>query len=201
MHLLVDKLAVLARPRTLAPGLEVTGLTYTSLLTSASKLMLNVESGDYGVVEERNCGCLWQTLGFTTHLHHVRSYDKLTSEGVMFLGSMLYELLEQTLPARFGGSATDYQLVEAEEDGLTRVNLVVSPRVGQVDEHAVLEAFFESVGFADWSRRMADTWRSGGTLRVQRREPYATSVGKILPLYVLGTSSQAEPSTSSGKVR
>ena len=57
-------------------------------------------------------------LGFTTHLHTVRSYEKLTSGGVMFMGSMLHELLEETLPARFGGSPLDYQLVEEEEDGV-----------------------------------------------------------------------------------
>jgi hypothetical protein len=193
MHLMSDKLAVLARPKQLAPDLEVKALTYTSLMPSASKLMLNVESGDYGVVEERDCGCLWATLGFTTHVHHVRSFEKLTSEGVMFMGSMLYELLEETLPARFGGSPTDYQLAEEEEDGVTHVRLVVSPRVGQVDEDALLEAFFDKVGFADWSRRMADTWRHSGTLTIQRREPYATRVGKILPLHVLG---QLPPPTS-----
>ena len=137
------------------------------------------------------------TLGFTTHIHHVRSYEKLTSEGVMFMGSMLYELLEQTLPARFGGNATDYQLAEEEENGMTRVNLIISPRVGQVDEEAVLEAFFDGVSFADWSRRMADMWRSNGTLKVQRREPYATRVGKILPLYVLGVSSEGETQAAS----
>jgi hypothetical protein len=103
----------------------------------------------------------------------------------MFMGSMLFELLEDTLPARFGGNPTDYQLVEDEDDGITRVSLLISPRLGPVDEGAVLEAFYEKVGFAAWSRRMADTWRHSGTLRVQRREPIATAVGKILPLHVL----------------
>ena len=34
------------------------------------------------------------------------------------------------------------------------------------------------------SRMMAGLWRDGGTLRVVRREPYATSGGKILALHV-----------------
>ena len=186
MHFLSDRLAVLQRPIELPMGATVDSLFYTTLTTSAPKLMLNAESGDYAVLEERDCGCLWQQMGFTTHIHHVRSYEKLTSEGVMFMGSMLHELLEETLPARFGGGPADYQLVEEEEDGLTRVSIVVSPRVGTVDETAVVEAVIESVGFADWSRRMADTWRQAGTLRVQRREPYSTAAGKILPLHVLG---------------
>ena len=61
MHVMSDRLAVLQRPVHLDSGIEVQGLFYTSLLTSAPKLMFNVESGDYGVVEERDCGCLWQS--------------------------------------------------------------------------------------------------------------------------------------------
>ena len=194
MHLMSDRLAVLQRPARRQQGPPVQGLFHTSLLSSAPKIMLNVESGDYGVIEERDCGCLWQQLGMTTHISHVRSYEKLTSEGVMFMGSMLHELLEENLPARFGGSPLDYQLVEEEEAGLPKVSIVVSPRVGPLDENAVVEAVIESVGFADWSRRMADTWREAGTLRVMRREPYTTGAGKILPLHVLaGVAATANP--------
>lgn len=186
MHLMRDKVSVLQVPLQIASGPKVGALFHTTLVPSTPKLMLNVESGDYAVMEERDCGCLLQTLGFTTHIRDVRSYEKLTSEGVMFMGSMLHELLDEKLPARFGGSATDYQLVEAEEDGLPRVSIVVSPRIGVVDEEAVKRVLIESVGFADWSRRMADQWLKAGTLRVERREPYATLSSKILPLHVLG---------------
>jgi HAMP domain-containing protein len=199
MHFMSDRLALLQRPIERGQELPVEGLFYTSLLSSAPKLMLNVESGDYAVVEERDCGCLWQELGLTTHIHHVRSYEKLTSEGVMFMGSMLHELLEETLPARFGGAPLDYQLVEEEEEGTPRVSIVVSPRIGAVDETAVIEAVLESVGFADWSRRMADMWREAGTLRVRRREPYANAAGKILPLHVLDNDAASLATTAGGR--
>ncbi len=192
MHFMSDKLALLIRTKELAPDLAVSALSYTSLLPSSSKLMLNVESGDYGVVEPRDCGCLWQRLGFTTHIHHVRSYEKLTSEGVMFMGSVLYELLEDTLPARFGGGPTDYQLVEEENNGMTRVSLIISPGVGPVDDAAVMKTFYDKVGFADWSRRHAELWRHNGTLRVERREPHATQVGKVLPLHVMGPTPDSQ---------
>jgi hypothetical protein len=195
MHVLSDKMAVLQRPKELESGAEVGALYHTSLLTTTPKLMLNVESGDYAVLEERDCGCLWQRMGFTTHISRVRSYEKLTSEGVMFMGSMLYELLEQTLPARFGGSPLDYQLVEQEEDGVPQVSIVVSPRIGAVPDEAVIDAVLGAVGFADWSRRMADSWRHAGTLRVERREPYSTSASKLLPLHVIVSGAKAaEPS-------
>ena len=185
MHVLDHKAAILPRTKQLAAGLTVQALHLTIPVLSAPKIMLNVESGDYGSIEERDCDCIWQQFGFKTHIHSVRSYEKLSSEGVTFMGSMLYELLEETLPARFGGNPTDYQLVEEEEDGLPRVNILVSPRLGPVDEGAVMEAIFDCLGFADWSRRQAQLWRQSGTLGIQRREPYATGVGKILPLHVV----------------
>lgn len=82
----------------------------------------------------------------------------------------------------------DFQLMEEEEAGQTRVNIIVSPRVGSVDDAEVIEVVLQSVGSTDWSRRMADQWRKADTLRVRRREPYATAAGKILPLHVLGTT-------------
>jgi hypothetical protein len=185
LHILKTKVVVLQHPKELESGSTVQAFFHTTLLTSAPKLMLNVESGDYGVVEERDCGCPWQDVGFTTHIHTVRSYEKLTSGSVMFMGSMLHELLEETLPKRFGGSPLDYQLVEEEEEGVPRVSIVVSPRNGPLDEEAVVEAVLQHLGFADWSRRQAQLWRQSGTLRVQRREPFATGAGKILPLHVL----------------
>jgi hypothetical protein len=186
MHALTNRLAILQQTVRLKSGLEALALYHTTLLPTAPKLMLNVESGDYAVMEERDCGCLWQQLGFTTHIHHIRSYEKLTSEGVMFMGSMLHEVLEQRLPQRFGGGPLDYQLVEEEEGGLPKVGIVVSPRIGPIDDAEVMAAFVKAVGSTDWSRRMAETRQQAGTLRVIRREPYATSAGKILPLHVLG---------------
>jgi phenylacetate-coenzyme A ligase PaaK-like adenylate-forming protein len=185
MHVSMDKLAVLPRPKQLETGPTVQAFFHTSLLPSLPKLMLNVESGDYGQIDERDCGCGWQTLGFTTHLSQVRSYEKLTSEGVTFMGSMLHELLEQVLPNRFGGSPLDYQMVEEEEDGLPRVSVLVSPRIGIVDEQELIDTVLESLSFSEWSRRMAETWRKEGTLRVQRHDPYVSAIGKMLPLHVL----------------
>jgi hypothetical protein len=203
MHVMTERLVVLQRPMQRAPGLEVQGLFHTSLLTSAPKLMLNVESGDYGVMEERDCGCLWQELGFITHLHTIRSYEKLTSEGVMFMGSMLHEVLEETLPSRFGGGPLDYQLVEQESGGVARVSIVISPRIGPIDEEAVVDTVLKSLSFADWSRRQADLWRQNGTLGVQRREPYATGAAKILPLHLISASPEksAPPPESKRQAR
>jgi hypothetical protein len=147
---------------------------------------LNVESDDYATLEQRRCGCLLGELGLSTHVHGVRSYEKLTSEGMTFVGSDLFALLDDVLPRRFGGQPTDYQLVEEEDGAMPTVAVVINPAVGEVDERAVLETVLETLRAGPgYKRMMADVWGDGGTVRVLRREPYATGAGKILPLHVL----------------
>jgi len=74
---------------------------------------------DYATLQPRSCGCIWDTIGFGEQLHTIRSYEKLTSEGMHFIGADLIQLVDDILPSRFGGDATDYQFVE-EERGLLR---------------------------------------------------------------------------------
>ena len=79
--------------------------------------MLNVETDDYGVFYSEHCGCPIGELGFVQKMHSIHSYEKLTSEGVNFLGTEVVRLLEEVLPHRFGDHPIDYQIVEVEETG------------------------------------------------------------------------------------
>jgi hypothetical protein len=90
--------------------------------------------------------------------------------------------LEDTLPARFGGSPADYQLLEEEDAaGHLGVVLVVSPSVGSVDAAAVASAFLDRVGASAGVARIAALlWRQAGLLRVERRLPVGESSGKVL---------------------
>ena len=186
VHLFLDKVAVLQQPKTLgSAGPQVPALYVTTLHPASPKLMLNVEIGDYGQLLDRSCGCPFGELGLTRHLHTIRSYEKLTSEGMHFLGADLIGALESVLPSRFGGNPTDYQLVEEDVDGLPRVRVVVSPRVGEVDEKALVEVLLQALDRPDGGRQMmADWWRQGAVLGVVRREPYATGAAKIHPLHL-----------------
>ena len=203
MHFAVDKVAVIQRDKIVGASDEkVAALIYTTLLPTASRLMLNTESGDYGELVDRECGCLLERLGLKTHLMGVGSYEKLTSEGVSFMRHELYELVEEVLPARFGGHATDYQLVEEEEAGLPRVSILVSPGVGGVDERALIATVLDTLGkYYVGGPRMADDWRHGQTLRVMRREPFASGGRKILPLHVVGAARSAAPVGHAGHDR
>ena len=33
------------------------------------------------------CGCPFESLGFTTHVHGIRSYSKLVGEGITLIGN------------------------------------------------------------------------------------------------------------------
>lgn len=177
VHLLLSKVAVIQR----ADG----ALLFTSIDPSCPKLMLNVETGDTATLERRACGCPFGNLGFDLHLRDIRSYEKLTSEGMHFLGTELIALLEEVLPRAFGGGPSDYQLVEQEEGGLSRVQLVVRPSVGPIDEPRMVRTALEFL--ASYSRGhqlMANFWQDGSTLQIRRQEPFTTKAGKILPLYI-----------------
>jgi hypothetical protein len=186
VHLLPYKIAVLQRP-TRVGGVDLETLLVTTLVPYSPKLMLNMDTGDYGVVEERDCDCALGQAGFTRHLHGIRSHEKLTAAGMTFLGDDLLTLIDEVLPTRYGGSPEDYQLVEEEgADGLPHVTLVASPRLGELDDEKVIETVLGHLaGEGPAPRMMADVWRGGSAVRVARREPHLTSGGKVLPLHLL----------------
>jgi hypothetical protein len=189
VHLNADKVAIIQRERQV-PGGGVGGLFVTGVQTVFPRVMLNMEIGDYATISYRDCGCAAQKLGLKTHLSGIRSYEKLTSEGVTFLGGELITLLEEVLPDRFGGKVGDYQLAEDEEEGVSRINVIVSPSVGEVDESAIIETVLETLaarGFGE-RRRMQEVWQNGNVLRVVRREPLRTGRAKVLPLHILGAA-------------
>jgi hypothetical protein len=190
-HLMADCFAMILHRRQWPLVGDADAFMFTSLLPSAPKIMLNVESDDFGVVVERRCGCVWDDLGMHTHIHTIRSFTKLTGEGVTVLGTDCVRVLEEVLPREFGGRSIDYQLLEAEdEDHLTRLYLVVSPSVGPVDEARVLARFVEELRDVRRPRSvMPPLWKQADTIRVVRREPVLTARGKLLPFYTqAGTS-------------
>ena len=189
VHLLPYKVAVLSRPRRVG-SVDLNTLWVTTLLPHSPKLMLNMETGDYGVLETRPCTCALGVGGFTRHLHAIRSHEKLTSAGMTFLGDDLLILIEEVLPVHYGGGPEDYQLVEEEgDDGVPRVTLVVSPRLGKVQDEQVIETVFRYLAGEGRGRRMmAEVWSGGNTVRVVRREPHVTVGGKVQPLHLVSGS-------------
>jgi hypothetical protein len=187
LHLLKDSLALIQYPRPV-PGSDLTvdAFSFTTLLPTARKILLNVESDDYGVVEPSRCGCPLEELGFTEHLRQVRSFSKLTGEGVTLVGSEMVRILEEVLPGRFGGSPQDYQLVEEEDQrGFTRLTLLVDPQVRLDDEAAIVDLLHEELGRGSVAGDLSQAlWRQAGSVRIARRSPVWTQRGKLLPLHL-----------------
>jgi len=156
-------------------------LLFTSLYPSSSHLLLNVANGDYATAERRNCGCGLERTGLTLHLHDIRSYEKLTSEGMNYLYTDLYELVERVLPTEFGGAVGDYQLVEEEDgSGQTRISVLVHPEIGEVNEELLCQRVLQ-----DFEKGLhIRFWKDAGTFRVKREVPHASPRGKILPLQI-----------------
>ena len=174
-------LALVHHERTQPDGSAVRPLLCTTIHPAAPRLMLNIETGDYGTLLRRACGCGLEKAGLTLHLHRIRSFEKFTSEGMNYNYVDLHELLEKTFPDEFGGGPGDYQLREEEdENGQTRITLVVDPAAGAVDEAKLIERLHEALG-PGWHARF---WRDAGTLRVRRDIPHASARGKILPLHM-----------------
>jgi hypothetical protein len=165
----------------LAPG----ALLVSSFRAAAPLTILNVSLGDQGVLEPRRCGCPLERVGWTGHLHTVRSFEKLTAAGMTFLDCDVVRVLEEVLPARFGGGPTDYQLVEDEGPaGQPRLRLLVHPAIGPLDSAEVARAFLAAIGAGRGAARvMALQWRESGFLGVERRGPIATASGKVLHLH------------------
>jgi hypothetical protein len=97
-----------------------------------------------------------------------------------------YEFFEKTFPSEFGGGPGDYQLVEEEdENGHTRLTLLVDPGVGEVDEEKILGWLRAALSEGSRANQfMAGVWQNAGTLRVKREVPHASPRGKILPLHI-----------------
>jgi hypothetical protein len=164
-------------------GIPAGALLVTSLRLTAPLILLNVSMGDQAVMSQRACGCPLEQLGWVTHLHTIRSYEKLTANGMTLLDTNVIPVLEEVLPAAFGGGATDYQLVEEAENGQARLRLLVHPRIGPIEPEEVADAFLASIGGGSDAAKVVELqWRASGLPSVERRAPHARR-GKILHLH------------------
>jgi hypothetical protein len=192
VHVLSDLNAVI---QTDGPPFPKGALLVSSLRPTTPFILLNVSMGDRATITERSCGCPLETLGWRTHLHTIRSYEKLTAGGMTFEDIDVVRVLEEVLPRRFGGGPTDYQLIEDDaDDGQPRLRLLVHPAIGPVDPVAVSSAFLDAIGGEyEKKQHMADQWRHAGFLRIDREAPRSSGSGKILHLVAAPPARSGDP--------
>ena len=185
LHALIQPGPGFPRPRS---------LFVTSLRSTARVMLLNVSLGDEAELTSRACGCPLERLGWTQHLRTVRSFEKLNTGGIALLDSDVITVLEETLPVRFGGGPTDYQLLEDEaRDGRPRLRLLVHPSIGPVDEASVADTFLRAIGEGSGVERLVELqWRQAGLPIIERRAPRAAASGKIRHLDQAGRSGEAD---------
>jgi hypothetical protein len=190
VHIFKDAFALTTRKRLIDGEREVDSLLLTGMRMAAPKVMFNVEIGDYGILEERNCSCLFNQAGYTTHLHSIRSFERFTGEGVTIVGSDLTRLVEYLLPRKFGGSMMDYQFVEEHSiSGLTRYYLVVSPDIGTLEDEKIGSFFLGELGkIRSYYQEMTNLWQQSGTFQIKREFPVLSERGKLKHFRIISDS-------------
>lgn len=187
VHLLEDlHVLIHAGPDGETWGIPPKTLLITALHPRSPFVLLNASMGDQGELGRRSCGCPLELLGWSTHLWAIRSYEKLTSGGITFLGTDVIHLLEEVLPSRFGGAPTDYQLIEEETpEGHPMIKLLVNPSVGPLNPVHVRDFFLGALGTdSPINQLMAEIWRESELLTVDLRPLQQTQSGKVLHFHV-----------------
>jgi hypothetical protein len=188
VHVVSDlQVVVQPGPDASRPDVPARAVLVTSLHPAAPFTLLNVAMGDAATLDSRACGCPL-AAHWPLHLQEIRSYEKLTAGGMNFLDTDVVRVLEEVLPARFGGAPTDYQLIEREDaGGRPALALLAHPRLGPLDTGEVARVFLTALGERSSAERvMGLAWREANLLRVERRQPLATRSGKILHLHASG---------------
>jgi hypothetical protein len=194
VHLFQDSVAVITQPRQAPFALnKVNSLLFTTLLPHSPYVFINVEMQDAGLLNEKPCDCLYREVGFTHQISEIFSYGKLTGQGMTLVGTDIVRILEQDLPARFGGSPGDYQLIEQEGSIQTEVLLRISPRVRVKSPDAVKHYFLQALRRYSGGALAYRVWEHSDGLRIAVAEPLLTRAGKLLPLHLNKNGKGPEP--------
>jgi hypothetical protein len=75
-------------------------------------------------------------------------------------------------------------LEEEDQQGFTRLSLLVSPRIQIKNEGEILKTVLHALKQSSTAAHLAGAlWKQANTLAVRRQEPIWTARGKFMPLY------------------
>ena len=188
VHISQDSVGVISyRRRAPLTDVEVDSLLFTTLLEHAAYVLINVEMDDCGIIEDAACDCTYSAMGFGRRIRDIASYGKLTGIGVTLVGTDVIRVLEEVLPARFGGCATDYQLVEQDDEVQARLELRVSRRLKPASLDEVKDCFLRELRQFEGGAGASRIWRDTGAIQVVHENPIMTQRGKVLALHLMGS--------------
>ena len=184
MHVYQDRLALIAGPRdAVVQGQHLRSLAFTSLSLHTPRVLLNAELGDFGVLTNRECLCVFGSLGMHQHVSHVASPEKLTGEGMNVAAIELHRIVG-ALVAVAGGSPDDYQLRTGHDGrGLSTITIVIHPSIAGIEDEPFLRQLWRHLeGAGPGANLAAQLWREAGAVGIAREAPRSTAGHKLLPL-------------------
>jgi hypothetical protein len=179
-----DGVMLLSRHRREEDG--PSALFASNLLLSAASILINLEVDDSAVIEKAPCDCEYTRVGFHLQVRDIFSYGKVTAQGMTVEAASLLQILEEQLPAHFGGAPGDYQLAEVEGSTQTQIVLRVSPRLSVQSPSDIHEFFLNHVAKLHGGHLSVRVWSFSGGFQVVREEPELTYTGKVHPLRLSG---------------
>jgi hypothetical protein len=158
----------------------------TTAAPFSPNFLINLELDDTVTLLPARCQCRFMEAGLTTEVRDIFSYSKITGQGMMLQSADLLALLEERLPARWGGIAGDYQLSEEEAGAQTQMVLRVSPRTGVRNISGVHEDFMVELRNIYGGHLSSRVWTFTGGFTVRLEEPVSTPTGKVYSIRLIG---------------
>jgi hypothetical protein len=181
MHVYLDRLAIIQRPcETAVGGHKVNSFLFSTLLNNAGKILLNTDIGDFGNLTVNKCGCLFGQLGMDVCVSEVRSYDKLTCEGMTLLGSHIEDAVGEVVEEA-GGCPDDFQFWETHDKiGLAKLIIAVNPRLA-INEEKFIAEIMDKLNRKKLNIT-SQIWEQAKVLQLVRAYPKMSKGFKLLPI-------------------
>ncbi len=192
-HVQKYAIALIARKQETAWMEEVNSLYATSILPQSPRIFINAEIGDTGIIEKATCDCLFSQLGFDLQVRDIAAISKVTAQGVTIEVIELVPLLEEALPARFGGHPGDYQLCELEAGSQTEIVLRIAPGASREAPAEILKHFLAEVKRVYGGSLSVVSWLHSAGIRAVVEPPVLTATGKFRAVRLLGLAGVPVP--------
>ena len=202
VHISRGSVALIGRPieNIWGDGEPVNSLHLTGLLPFHPRFLINVEIGDTGIIEPATCDCTYSRIGYVQQVREIAAISKICGQGSTLYARDIVQVLEEGLPARFGGRPGDYQLIEVEGVAQTDLELRVHPRLAIASPQAVLESFLAQCRNTYGGALAVRLWTESRGIRVETKSPVLASSGKFRALRLLGPGVGVSGSQASDRV-